>query len=122
MTPFNSLSNNKKLFAIIFYSALAICCYLFFSPPAVTIDVAHSDKYAHIIVFFGLSLLLYKFATINLKLQMGLLTGFGILVELVQSFIPYRSGSVDDIVADMLGILLFYGLVRPLINLKFNND
>ncbi|NRA82320.1 MAG: VanZ family protein [Gammaproteobacteria bacterium] len=112
MTLINSLWNNKKFFSFIFYTALIVCCYLFFSQPAFNIDVAHSDKYGHIMVFFTLAMLLNRFSALRIKLQILLLTGFGISVEIVQSFIPYRSGSVDDVVADILGLLLFYGLLK----------
>jgi len=32
----------------------------------------------------------------------------GILIELVQSRLPYRSASVADVIADFAGIALFY--------------
>jgi VanZ family protein len=38
---------------------------------------------------------------------MGALLLFGIFIEFVQSFTPYREASLGDVIADLIGILLF---------------
>jgi|GEM_PF-352083 len=102
------VSRLKKIFGLLFLLALVFCSYLFFSQQDVPTDIAHSDKYGHIIVFFGLSLLLYNSAAISRWAQMAILTSYGVAVEVIQSYIPYRSGGIDDVIADVIGILLFY--------------
>lgn len=112
MALVKSLKNNRKFFMIIFSTTLIICCYLFFSQQNVPTSIKHSDKYGHILVFFTLSLLLYKSTGLTIIKQILVLTGFGIGVEVIQSYIPYRSGGVDDVIADVIGILLFYYAAR----------
>jgi VanZ family protein len=91
-----------------FYITLLVCSYLFFSQQNVPTDIAHSDKYGHVAVFFTLSLLLYKGFSLTIPKQILIVFSYGIAVEIIQSFIPYRSGGIDDVVADLVGILLFY--------------
>ena len=91
-----------------FLLALVFCSYLFFSQQDVPTGIAHSDKYGHILVFFGLSLLLYNCSALSRWSQIAILTSYGVAVEVIQSYIPYRSGGIDDVVADVIGILLFH--------------
>lgn len=46
--------------------------------------------------------------------QLPLLLLYGVMIEVVQSFLPHRSGEVLDVVADLAG-LLAYGAIRPLL-------
>lgn len=75
-----------------------------------------NDKFAHASAFFVLGLLvdwsnprsgygLYK---------IGPLMGYGLLIEFVQSYLPYRTASMMDLIADATGLLL-YGVVLLLI-------
>lgn len=108
MTAVHSLFKNEKIFRLMFYTVLLVCSYLFFSQQNVPTDIAHSDKYGHVAVFFILSLLLYKGFSLTITKQILILFSYGIIVEIIQSFIPYRSGGIDDVIADLVGILLFY--------------
>jgi len=82
--------------------------YLFFSPQSVPNNIPHSDKYGHIIVFFCLSILIYKCINIAKRYQITLIVGYGAAVEGIQHFISYRSGGIDDLIADIIGVVLFY--------------
>ena len=115
------LWNKRKFFTIIFNATLIICCYLFFSQQSVPTNIAHSDKYGHILAFFTLSLLLHKSTALSIIKQIILLTCFGVAVAVIQSYIPYRSGGVDDVVADVIGILLFYCAARLVLQ-KFSKS
>jgi VanZ family protein len=44
--------------------------------------------------------------------RLGLVLGYGVLIELVQAQLPYRQGSVLDLVADALGVALYLVLKR----------
>jgi len=46
----------------------------------------------------------------SLKIALGLFA-FGVMIELVQYFIPYRGASVDDVMANSLGLIMG-GLAR----------
>jgi len=81
---------------------------LFFTQQSVPQAIPNSDKIGHILVFFILALLLFKSVDFNRARQMVLLLSYGIGVEIIQHFIPYRSGSVADVIADAAGLLLFY--------------
>jgi VanZ family protein len=41
---------------------------------------------------------------------LGLLLGYGLVIELVQGLLDYRQGSVLDFAADALGVALWHGL------------
>lgn len=113
------LWNNPFHFFAYLSGALFLFSYLFFSPQTLPQQIPNSDKIGHIIVFFVLGLLLFKATNLNRVQQMLLLLGYGIAVESVQHFIPYRSGSLDDVAADAFGITLFYLLTMiPALRLK----
>ncbi len=88
--------------------SIFVFSYLFFSQQSLPQDIPNSDKYGHIIVFFCLSVLIYKCFKIARIWQILILVGYGIAVECVQYYIPYRSGGLDDVIADALGVALFY--------------
>jgi VanZ family protein len=71
--------------------------------------VDNADKWKHFIAFFTLSYLLNRASsTIAHRIRnMIALLLFGIFIELVQIYLTYRTSSIYDIYADMVGILLF---------------
>ena len=44
--------------------------------------------------------------------RLGVVLGYGVFIELVQSGLDYREGSVLDFAADVLGVALWLGLKR----------
>jgi hypothetical protein len=66
-----------------------------------------SDKAHHVLAFAGL-MAWFAVATPRGKWwQVALaLLGFGITIECAQSFVPYRSASAADVLADLAGIVL----------------
>jgi VanZ family protein len=81
-------------------------------PPGVSI----SDKLIHILVFFGFALLLdLAISRQPFWLWKGLpLLFYGIGIEVLQYFTPFRSFSILDMVADFSGIFLYF-MVKALI-------
>jgi VanZ family protein len=74
------------------------------APPA----TYHIDLYIHFSAY-GLLAGLPMFITHSLKwrsFSIVLMIAFGIGVEWVQSFVPGRSGSIDDVVVNLIGIAL----------------
>ena len=84
-------------------------------------NVAFSDKILHFLVFLGFSILLYialhpahvsgdKYGSYKRAgYQQGLpLIGYGVLIEILQSFTSYRSFSLWDALADALGVMAFW--------------
>lgn len=68
-----------------------------------------TDKMEHFIAFFLLSFLLNRASsTITHRLRnVVALSTFGLFIEMMQHFIPNRSTSLYDLLADMAGIFTF---------------
>jgi len=68
-----------------------------------------TDKMEHFIAFFLLSFLLNRASsTLAHRLRnVVALTAFGALIEVMQYFIPNRTTSLYDLLADMVGIFAF---------------
>ena len=103
---------NKKVYKVIFFIiATALMLY-----PVMPNDYISSlypvnlnDKIEHGAVFFILSLFLNR-ASDTKKHRLRniiLLSAFGIVIELIQHFIPHRSTSINDALANIVGILVF---------------
>lgn len=66
------------------------------------------DKSNHLFAFVVLAWLVdLSWPNRPLAVRWGLLLGYGMLIELVQSQLPYREFSLLDLVADGLGILCY---------------
>lgn len=110
------LEDNKTVFVItkhtLFKLALAVAFvvinYLVFSRPTYSQSIPNLDKMGHLGSFFCLSYLTYLAFRPRWYWLTILLTGYAILIELVQSRLPYRSASIADVLADFIGIALFY--------------
>ncbi|MEK9875921.1 MAG: VanZ family protein [Betaproteobacteria bacterium] len=75
--------------------------------------VESSDKFNHLAAFFVLSVLL-DYAWLNVlefKAKALALLVFGILIEVLQLWVGYRSFELGDLVADSAGIIS-YGILR----------
>lgn len=98
--------------------ALALVAISYLATTSTDIPVVDrlNDKLSHLAAFFALSLLidlswpLIAFVAVKLP---GLLA-YGILIEIVQHFLPRRAASGLDLAADAIGILLYLG-VTPVV-------
>jgi len=103
-------------------SGIIACRFLLFlalivTTYATTAEVTHSaatdvnDKFAHFASFFVLSMLAdLSFQKRNFDWSVWVtLTAYGLLIEIIQYHIPYRSFSLLDWLADSGGVLI-YGL------------
>ena len=81
-----------------------------------------SDKIIHAVVFFGFAMLLDLSSSRHpFWLWKGLpLLAYGVFVEVLQYFTPFRSFSVLDMVADFSGIMLYFLLKMALIQFDKN--
>lgn len=73
-------------------------------------DVNVNDKLIHIIVFFGFAVLVDLSSSRKpFWLWKGLpLLVYGVGIEVMQYFTPFRSFSIMDMVADFAGILIYF--------------
>tara|TARA_R110001592_G_scaffold362471_1_gene676376 strand:- start:18061 stop:18432 length:372 start_codon:yes stop_codon:yes gene_type:complete len=97
------------LFKIVFYMAIFIGCYMAFTPVDGGIQAKFNDKALHALGFFvmAISAQLAHPKTSFIVLTVGL-GFFGFAIELVQAYLPYRSFSMWDLGADVLGVLVYF--------------
>lgn len=99
-------------FRALFYGALVFGCVIAFSPADAGLQPKLNDKFLHFVGFFGMAWLCHlAHPKTPYWLQIAGLACFGIFVEWVQSFIPSRSFSLMDWVADLAGIATYFLLL-----------
>ena len=106
----SALLHHKTLFKILFSIAMIAIFILAIVPDDhIYLEVSRADKLKHFTAFFVLSFLLHRASsTIQHRLRnMSLLLFFGIFIELTQLTLSYRQGSIEDVYADSVGIVLF---------------
>ncbi|CAA6803461.1 MAG: Unknown protein [uncultured Sulfurovum sp.] len=111
---------SKKQFKAIFFMAVIVILYKALTPSCgekPLFDFHHGDKVLHALAFFVLSFLLNRSSSSIARRIRNIfaLLAFGILIEILQSFTGYRDVSLGDVLADLLGILLFqatYSLLK----------
>lgn len=78
-------------------------------------DVPSADKIVHTIMYFGITLILMLNQTRYLRevishKQMWFAflfsVSFGTLMEVIQHFLPWRSGSIYDFIANTIGVII----------------
>jgi len=109
------------VFRVTFTASVVAIVWLATTKPEYELVEQINDKVSHILAFIALSFLLdfsFPDRRFNLREVMVLL-GFGLLIECVQYFIPYRSCSLLDLGADGIGIALYGVPTRLLRNSTF---
>ncbi len=94
----------------IFFALLIFSCYAAFSPSDGSLKLPFIDKVFHFFLFFLLSMFLdlsSKSSIVNSKSLILFLVFYALLIEVVQSFLVYRSAEVNDFIFDLLGILVY---------------
>ncbi|HHH51134.1 MAG TPA: VanZ family protein [Campylobacterales bacterium] len=100
----------KKYYKVLFFITAFVVFVLAIVPDdQIKLTVDNADKIKHFTAFFVLSFLLNRASsTIVHRLRnMGALLLFGISIEIVQLFLPARESSIEDVIADSVGILVF---------------
>lgn len=124
----NLLERNAFLIAITLTILIAILSLVSLSNTGINsmIKVKNSDKIAHLIAYFNLSLawfFAFKFDTKSKKEKIFLiasLISYGIIIEVLQDrMTTYRSGDFFDVIANSTGIILAALLFKKL-NSWFN--
>jgi VanZ family protein len=100
----------KRYYKIVFLITTLVVFYLAITASDTSwLNSPYEDKINHFMAFFTLSLLLNRASSrpmARIRNVIALLS-FGIFIEYVQSFLPYRDASMLDVLADLCGILLF---------------
>jgi len=100
----------KKYYKVLFFITAFVVFVLAIVPnDHIKLSIDNADKLKHFTAFFVLSFLLNRASsTITHRLRnISVLMGFGIFIEIVQLFFPTRESSIEDIIADSIGILVF---------------
>jgi len=111
----------SKYFIYIFRVTFCVALIVTFSLSVVKVDQSlpggFNDKFYHGLAFFVLSFLLnFSFPKSGFKYYSYLpLFSYGVLIEVVQFFLPYRSFSIADMIADAAGIFLYYIFYKTII-------
>jgi len=106
------LSKDKKgFYKLLFFIATLVVVFILAVVPNDHIlkEYDNIDKLKHLTAFFTLSLLLNRASSSMAQRfrNMSALLLFGIGIEFVQHYLPERTSSIEDIFADVGGILLF---------------
>ena len=118
----------RDLFRVAFGLTLLLVGYLSFGQLDETPVADINDKFGHAAAFLCLALLL-DFATPKHRwgwMKILPLLAYGLFVEVVQYYLPYREFSLWDLAADGLGLLLYpicYPVLKrvPILALRWNS-
>lgn len=102
------MNSRKFIFKIALLIALLVISYLVFSRPSYSQAIPNLDKIGHLGSFFCLALLTHLAFEPKWYGLAAILAAYACFIEAVQSRLPYRSASFGDVIADMLGVMLFY--------------
>jgi VanZ family protein len=102
------LRADTRRWQAIFWFVWLVCTVLFLLPATELPDIKVWDKAQHAIAFFVLMLLVLPAHRrhVSIITLACLLCLYGVLVEVGQWFVPNRSFSVLDMVADSVGVAL----------------
>jgi VanZ family protein len=105
--------NSIFLFRLSLVLALIVITYLTTTSVEYSVAEQVSDKLSHALAFLGLSLLAdFSFPASRFSWQKIVpLFSYGVLLECIQYFLPYRNFSLLDMLADAAGIGIYILLV-----------
>ena len=101
--------SNLLLFRASLVTALLLILFLATTQlPYPAVD-SLNDKVLHILAFYALAMLVdFSFPRLEFGLSKVLtLMAYGVLIEAIQYFLPYRSFSLYDLGADAVGVLAY---------------
>lgn len=101
---------------IILSITLVVIMYLATTPNSYPVIEDVNDKVSHILAFGTLAFLGdFSFPTSRFGLQKFLwLMSYGLLIEFIQYFLPYRESSLPDVLADCAGLIIYWACYRYL--------
>jgi len=86
--------------------AFIVISYLAFTPDTIPVVDDSNDKFNHVLAFAVLAVGLVRFWRMAWWAAGLFLLVYGIGIELVQAYLPWRSASLRDVVADSVGIAM----------------
>ena len=98
-------------FALVANFSLSLYLFLQQGGNSPGFSIPHFDKVGHFIAFFVLALCTDFATKLKSLFAITLLSIYGISIEVMQSFIPGRDATLGDFIADLSGVLAYYGIV-----------
>ena len=104
----------KTLYRINFFLSLLLVMYFSAVPASSIPNIAAlsflTDKMIHALIFLYLSFIgLNCYFDISKLLLLGMIFSFGLVIEIIHFYHPYRFFEIPDLIANLIGIL--FGLV-----------
>ena len=101
----------KKLYRINFFLSLLLVMYFSAVPASSIPNIAALsfliDKMIHALIFLYLSFIgLNCYFNISKLLLLGMIFSFGLVIEIIHFYHPYRFFEIPDLIANLIGILL----------------
>jgi len=108
--------NNIITFRLALVAAVAVVMHLATTKINYPVVENMNDKVNHILAFYVLGLLAdFSFPRKKFGLSKVLsLLGFGLLIEVIQYFLPYRTFSLYDLGADAAGLAVYWASLPAL--------
>jgi len=104
---------------LIFYFAVVSGCVLAFSPAEMGLQPQLNDKLLHTVGFFIMAVLCHLAHPLNKHfILVSGLALFGLAIEIVQAYLPYRTFSLWDWVADISGVLFYFLVIARFLKYK----
>src|SRR2546422_204746 len=103
-------------FRLLLAGLLVVVSYLAFTPVHYPVLEHVPDKVNHLAAFFALAFAAdFSFPNMEYRWKKAVpLLAYGLLIEVIQHYLPYRTFELLDLLADGVG-LAFYGLTLPLL-------
>ena len=115
--------NKALLLKVIFVLSVIFASFLFLKQGGHSgVNFQHADKVGHFVIFFSLALLLDLSFNLSINKSLIVLSAYGVIIEVMQSFLPYRDASAGDIFADILGVVVYLLLFRKPLHSIFNKE
>ena len=116
---FNLPIPQRRLLMRLFLLLLGLGLVLALIPSPDTGEIQVNDKLMHATAFFAYAVLLDMASSKDFwRFQVPILLGYGALIEVLQSFTPWRMFSVLDFVADAVGLVVYWLLFRMILKVK----
>ena len=101
----------KKLYRINFFLSLLLVMYFSAVPASSIPNIAAlsflTDKMTHALIFLYLSFIgLNCYFDISKLMLLGMIFSFGLVIEIIHFYHPYRFFEIPDLIANLIGILL----------------
>jgi len=101
----------KTLYRINFFLSLLLVMYFSAVPASSIPNIAAlsflTDKMIHALIFLYLSFIgLNCYFDISKLMLLGMIFSFGLVIEIIHFYHPYRFFEIPDLIANLIGILL----------------